>query len=255
MPAILEALRGRMIQREANALDTVVAGARAAARGESFDVGSLEKALAETATTVDDFEVMVTQARKRRAWLADFDKLTNATAKLKKLEAAATAEHEKFDAIHTAFIERMTAIDSEIATYRTARDNGQTARVNLLEPKNVPGSIGEKYREAVAESEAAASAVDQARRDIREQTSQIESEEEWITQIVGESAREITPRGLLKQPKPVEAESFRLQERRAALARAQRRKAEAEARLVEAEKAAARARKAVEALIPEVLKA
>ena len=149
----------------------------------------------------------------------------------------------------------MTAIDSEIATYRTARDNGQTARVNLLEPKNVPGSIGEKYREAVAESEAAASAVEQARRDIREQTSRIESEEEWITQIVGESAKEITPLGLLKQPKPVVAESFRLQEHRAALARAHRRKAEAEARLVEAEKAAARARKAVEALIPEVLKA
>lgn len=255
MPAILEALRGRMIQREANAIDTVVAGARAAVRGESFDVGSLEKALADTGKTMADFEEIVDQARQRRAWLADFDKLASVTSKVKKLEAAAAAEREKFEAAHAAFIERSNAIDSELAIYRTAKEKGEVARSGLLDPRAVPGTVGEKYREALAESDAAASAVERARREIREQSERVKSEEGWITQLTGEETQDIKPVRLLKGDHPAEAESFRLQDHRLALARAQRRKEAAEAELVEAEKAAAKARKALDAIIPEVLKA
>jgi hypothetical protein len=108
MVALLDALRGRVKQREGNALDTIAAAARAAARGETYDVGAIEKALAETRQTPGDFERAVELARKRLAWLADFEKLASATTKVTKLESTAEAEKAKFEAARRAFMERPT---------------------------------------------------------------------------------------------------------------------------------------------------
>lgn len=258
MVAILDALRGRMAQREANSLDTIAAGARAAARGEAYDAGAIERALAETGKTLADFEQAIEVARKRLAWLADFDRLAAATAKVRKLEAAAAAEQAKMDAARAAFMERANAIDADLVIHRTACEKGNTARDNLLDPRDVPpGSIGDQYRAAVSEAEAAEAACERAQQEVKEQTERIRSEEQWIKQLTSDDGgpKRIKPSGLPSlgpQPQPDEAQ--RVQQHRLALARAQRRKAEAEAALVEAEKDTARCRKAVDALIPDVLK-
>lgn len=258
MAALLDALRGRIATREANALDTIAAAARAVARGDAYDAGAVEKAMAETAMTLPDFERAVEVARKRLAWLADFDRLAAATAKVRKLEAAAAAEQAKMEAARAAFIERASAIDADLAIHRTACEKGNTARGYLLDPREVPpGTVGDRYRVAVGEADAAEAALQQAERDVREHAARIKSEQEWIAQLIDgdDGPKRIRPSALPSLgPQPQPGESQRVQEHRAALARAQRRKAEADAALVEAEKVAARAHTAVEALIPEVLK-
>lgn len=256
MPALLDALRGRMKQRNQNAIDTIASAARAAARGERSDPGAVEKALQDTGMTMADFEDAVEQATRRKEWLANFEKLANATAKVKKLEAAAQAEQTKFEATRAAFIERAEAIDADLRTHRQTRDAGQLARDRLLDPRSVPGSIGQRYREAVAEAEAMQSEADRARNALREQADRVKSEQAWIEQIAGEQERTLKPdRILTRGGRPDPDDSYRLQDHRNALQRAQRRKAEAEAQLTEAERNAARARRAVDELIPEVLNA
>ncbi len=253
MPGLLDALRGRMKQRELNAIDTVAAAARAAARGEAYDVGAIETALIEARLSMDDFEKAVETAGKRSAWLREFEKLANASNKLTKAEAAIAAEQARFEEQRRAFMEKAEALDAERAAAQTARDAGENAKGQLLDPRYVPGTTGEKYRQAVADADAADEVVAGIRRQLREDIARIKSEEEWIVQLTGENVKEISPfPSLLAKPK---YEGFKIEEHRNALARAKRRKAEAEGQLVEAEKAAAKAKKAVEALVPEVLKA
>ena len=119
--------------------------------------------------TMPQFEALVEQARRRMAWLADFDRLAAATAKLRKVEAAAATERQKFEAMHAAFIDKMTAFDAEAEGHRDTVSRGESARGNLLDPDMVPGTIGQRYREALAESDAATAAVENAQREVREQ--------------------------------------------------------------------------------------
>jgi hypothetical protein len=204
---------------------------------------------------MDDFEKAVALAGKRAAWQRDFDKLAAASSKLAKLETAIAQEEAKFEEIRKAFLQRVETLDADRATARTARDAGQAAKDNLLDPRNVPGgTVGVKYREAVAAAEAADVAVQDAERELREIVRRIKSEEEWIVQLVGQPEKDLVNYLPLK-PRESSRESPKLEEHRLALARHQRRKGEAETKLADAQKAAAAARKAVEALVPEVLKA
>jgi hypothetical protein len=243
-----------MKQREFNAIDTVAAAARAAARGEHYDVGVIEAALVEARLSMEDFEKAVETAGKRSAWLREFEKLATMNNKVTKGEAAIAAEREKFEAARQAFTEKVEAIDADLSAARIARDAGKNARDQLLDPKLVPGTTGEKYRQAVADADAADSAVAGIKRQLREIVERIKSEEEWIVQLVGEPEKNFSSYLPLK-PLAAAGESFKLEEHRTALARNQRRKAEADAQLVEAEKVSAKAKMAVEALVPEVLKA
>jgi chromosome segregation ATPase len=242
-----------MRQRETNAIDTVAAAARAAARGESYDVGAIEHALIEARLSMSDFEAAVEVAGKRIAWLADFDKLANASNKMKKAEAAIAAEQGKFEDARRAFAQRAEALDTDLATARSQHNAGEQARHNLLDARNVPGTIGDRYRAAVAEAEAAAVEVGTFQREMREVAARIKSEEEWIAQLTGENIDKIRPYIALKAPEDP-AESHRIEDKRKILARAQRRKAEVEASLKRAEVVAAKAQKAVDDLVPEVLK-
>jgi hypothetical protein len=254
MPAILDALRGRMKQREENALDTFAAAARAAARGEAYDVAAIERAIVELGKTPAEFEAAVAVARKRVAWLADVDKLSAATAKVNKLEASAATEKAKFEAARRAFIEKAEAIDADLAAARATQDRGRDARTNLLDPRGVPGTIGHKYREAVAEAEAATATLVEAQRTLREVRQRVKSEREWIASLTGEDAKEIRPRLIVTTKAEPGQENPKLEEHRLYLARALRRQTEAEARLTEAEKAAAAATRTVDSLAGEVLK-
>jgi len=253
---LIDTLLSRSRQRELAAVDVVAQAARAAATGKSYDVGAIEKALADTGQTPADFERAVDLARRRLAWLTDFERLAAANAKASKLEAAAAAEQTKFEAARRAFMERADAIDADLRTIRTVQDKGNQARGNLLDPRDVPGSVGERYREAFAESEAANGTVATAQRELRAAMERVKSETDWIKQLTGAAAKTVQPdRILAKSPDAVAAESSQLQEHRKALARWERRKREAETVLTEAEKVAARAAAAVEALIADVLKA
>lgn len=254
MPALLDVLRGRMKARELNAIDTIAAAARAAARGDAYDIGSIEAALVEARLSADDFEKAVAQASRRAGWLNEFDKLAAAASKLKKLEAAAAAEEAKFEEQRRIFAEKFDAMNKEATAARSARDAGEQARGKLLDPKDVPGTIGEKYRAAVAEAEAASAAVGNLQRELREVRERMKSEEEWIVQLVGESSAKLGPYSPLKQSGVV-PESYKLDDHRRALARAQRRLAEIEAELKTAEQLVTKTRRAVDDLIPDVLKA
>lgn len=254
MPTILEALRGRVQQRHFNAVDAIAAGARAAARGERHDVSAIDKALLEVGMTMPDFEAAVERASRRAAWLADFEQLASASAKAKRLEAAAAAEQAKYEAARAAFFEKANAIDAELRQAVAVREKGREARERLLDPREVPGTLGERYRRATEEAHAAQVVVAEAQKAFREQQERIKSEEGWIRQLSGADDNEIRPsRITIRDSAP--AESPRLEEHRNALARAQRRESEAQARLLEAEKRAALAQKAVDVLVPEVLKA
>jgi hypothetical protein len=254
MPSILDALRGRMQQRQFSAYDTIAAGARAVARGERYDVTAIEKALVDAGMSMAEFEAQVEQATKRAAWLVDFEQLATASNKAKKLEAAAEAERTKFEATRLAYFERANALDAELRQVSAIRDKARDARERLLDPRAVPGTVGEKYREAVAAAHAADVEVADAQRAVREQEERIKSEQGWIRQLNGEEEKEIHPsRVSYRDAAP--PESPRLEEHIKALARAERRKAEAQATLLEAEKIAAQARKVVDALVPEALKA
>jgi chromosome segregation ATPase len=118
----------------------------------------------------------------------------------------------------------------------------------------VPGTIGEKYRQAVDDARAAEEAVGDVERQLREINERMRSAEDWIVQLVGEAQQAIGPFTHLRRQNDGE-ESMKLQDHRKALARSQREKAEAEGQLAEAQKAVVKAKKAVEALVPEVLKA
>jgi chromosome segregation ATPase len=243
-----------MKQREFNAHDTVAAAARAAARGEGYDVGAIETALVEARLSMEDFEKAVEIAGKRSAWLRDFEKLATMTNKVTKVEAAIAAEQARFEEQRRAFMQKAEALDAERAAAQTARDAGKNARDQLLDPRLVPGTIGEKYRQAVAEADAADEAVAEVERQLREFDRRIKSEEEWIVQLAGKPEKSLLNYLPIKPPEAA-GESYKLEEHRTALVRNQRRKAEAEAQLVEVKKAATKARKAVEALVPDVLKA
>lgn len=255
MPALLDALRGRMKQREGNALDTFAAGARAAARGESYDVAAIERALVELGKSTADFEAAVELASNRAAWLADFEKLASASAKVNKLEAAATAEQTKFEAARRAFMEKAEAIDADLAIARKMREKGTDARGRLLDPREVPGTIGDKYRAAVAEADAATNKLESVQRSLREILARVKSEREWIADLTGEKEKQLQPDRIFVKSADQPGENPKIEEHRIYLARALRRQAEAEAQLTEAEKVAAAATRAVDALAAEVLKA
>jgi hypothetical protein len=63
-------------------------------------------------------------------------------------------------------MQKAEALDAERAAAQTARDAGKNARDQLLDPRLVPGTIGEKYRQAVAEADAADEAVAEVERQL-----------------------------------------------------------------------------------------
>lgn len=255
MAAILEALRGRLQQRQLNAIDTIAAGAKAAAQGERYDVAAIENALVETGQTMAAFEEAVERASHRAAWLADFEKLANASTKVKKLEASLATEQARFEAARTAYFEKAAALEEQLRKAQATREKGRQAQDRLLEPRGVPGTIGERYRQAVAEADAAEAGLGDAQRAVREQLEKIKSEQAWIQQLLGEQEQQLRPSLLRPSARDAQQEPPRLQDHRRALARAEKRKAEAEAELGKAEKRATLAHKAVDAMLAEVLQA
>jgi cell fate (sporulation/competence/biofilm development) regulator YlbF (YheA/YmcA/DUF963 family) len=257
MAAILDALRGRMRQRESNAIDAIAAGARAAARGESYDVTQIESALIETRQTAADFEAAVDVARQRQTWLKQFEQLAAAASKSDKLEAAIQAEEEKLAEARRAAIGRCDAMRVELAIHASRRDQGKDAREALLRPAGVPGTIGDQWRSAIAARDAAEVQRSETQRQLNESRAKFKSEERWIEQIIGEVDKTIKPNILdrITGQKLYGDQANRVEQHTLALKRAQRRIEEAEAQLAVDEKALTKAQKAVDDLAPQVVRA
>lgn len=255
MAALLDALRGRARQRDANAIDVIANAARAAAASKTYDVAALEQALHDQGKSIADFESAVALARQRAIWLSHFDQLNAASSRVAKIEAAIEAEERKLEEMRQAMIAKCGKLREELAVVETNRAAGQRAREQLLAVENVPGSIGRQYREAVDAAQAAEVAADAARSAVREQAEKIATAERWIKSLTSGTPTIKPDRDITRGGQPASNESPELQEQRTALARAQRRKSEADSVLADADKAATVARKAVEALISDVLKA
>jgi hypothetical protein len=257
MAAILDALRGRMRQREATSVDTIAAAARAAARGESYDVTQIEAALVETRQTAADFEAAVDVARQRRTWLMQLEQLAAAASKSDKLEAAISAEEERLAEARRAAIGRCDAMRAELAIHASRRDQGKDAREALLRPAGVPGTIGDQWRSAIAARDAAEVQRSETQRQLNESRAKVKSEERWIEQIVGEVDKTIKPNILdrITGQKLYGDQANRVEQHTLALKRAQRRIEEAVAQLADDDKALTKAQKAVDDLAAQVVKA
>jgi hypothetical protein len=257
MPAILETLIGRARQRELNAVDLIADAARAAAAEKTYDVGALEAALREAGQTITDFEKAVDTARQRAVWLKQFDGLATATNRTAKLEAAIRAEEDKFDEMRQAMIARCDKVRAELAVVTANREAGERAKHELLNPPSVPGTIGVKWREAVAAREQAEQAVEATQSELREASERVRSEERWIEQLTGGTVKTFTLPKLLKtdEDRSVPVDNSKVEDHRRVLARVTRRVAEIEARLAQEEKALASAKRVADQLAGEVLKA
>jgi hypothetical protein len=257
MAAIIDALRGRMRQREATSVDTIAAAARAAARGESYDVTQIEAALVETRQTAADFEAAVDVARQRQTWLKQLEQLAAATSKADKLETAIQAEEEKLAEARRAAFARCDAMRAELAIHASRRDQGKDAREALLRPAGVPGTIGDQWRSAVEARDAAESQREDTQRQLREARNKFKSEEGWIEQIIGEADKSLKPSifDRLAGQKLHGDQANRVEQHTLALKRAQRRIEEAEAQLADDEKALTKAQRVVDDLAAQVVKA
>lgn len=256
MPAILDTLMGRARQRELNAVDLIAAAARAAAADKTYDVGALEAALREAGQTISDFESAVDKARQRAIWLRQFDGLATAANRAAKLEAAIKADEDKLDDMRQAMIARCDKIRSELAVVSANREAGERAKQELLNPGNVPGIIGAKWRDAVAARDQAEQAVEAAQRELREASDRVRSEQRWIEQLTGGPVKTFALPKLLKtdDERSMPVDTSKVEEHRRALARASRRVAEIEVRLTDEQKALAVAKKVTDQLAGEVLK-
>jgi hypothetical protein len=257
MAAILDALRGRMRQREATSVDTIAAAARAAARGESYDVTQIEAALVETRQTAADFESAVDVARQRQTWLKQFEQLAAAASKAGKLEEAILAEEERLAEARRAAIGRCDAMRAELAIHASRRDQGKDAREALLRPAGVPGTIGDQWRSAIAARDAAEVQRSETQRQLNESRAKFKSEERWIEQIIGEVDKTIKPNILdrITGQKLYGDQANRVEQHTLALKRAQRRIEEAVVQLADDDKALTKAQKAVDDLAAQVVKA
>lgn len=166
MLELLEKLTSRMRARELNAHDQLAAAAKAAARGQSVDVGSLEEALVSTRQTVDDFRLLCEHETVRAERLAALEKLAPTKAKHTKLRAAMDAELAKFNSVRDAFQSRYSKLEVEAREVEREVEAASRARDWLLDYHNTRGALGVQYREAIDEQTAAASAVDQLNRRI-----------------------------------------------------------------------------------------
>lgn len=195
MAAILDALRSRARQRELNAADLIAEAARAAASGATYDLGAVENALRDQCMTLNDFEAAVGRARQRALWLSQFDRLNTATNRAAKLQAAIDAEEERFAAQRLAAAEKVRGLQAELDVQRAACDAGTEARAQLLNPASVPGTIGERYREAVAARDSARAIVSRHSSELRDMTERLDVEQSFLNKGREEEKRTIYGNG------------------------------------------------------------
>lgn len=249
MPAILDVLRGRLRERELHSLDHVAEAARAAAAGKSYDLAALEAALAAQKMTLADFEKAIEGARRRALWLTQFDGLNAAISREKKLEAAIRSEEEKLEEHRLAVVARLRKVGEELSLATAARNAGEQARGQLLDPANVPGTIGIRYREAIEDRDAINVRKEAVARDLRGARSRLETHRSLAEQTIEQGRKRVECDTTLAQ-RAAKVEEYRDRAKSTA-----RYVAEKEKELAAAEREAAAAEAQVKKMELEVLKA
>jgi hypothetical protein len=148
---VLDLLRGRQAERHTNNADAIAAAARKTAAGETVDHLALEHAMVEEGLSVEDFAALVGQAERRQSWRAAMDKLPAATARVAKTNATIERERVAFEAVRDAWFQRANELDAELAAAEPLVRAGNEAREKLSNPANVPGVVGERLAEALAD--------------------------------------------------------------------------------------------------------
>ena len=192
MLELLEKLTTRMRARELTAHDQLAAAAKAAARGQTVDIGSLEEALVSTRQSVGDFKALCEHEVARAERLATFSKLAAAKRKHEQLQKAMDAEDAKFTEIRDAFQARYRKLELEFREIDREVDAANAARNWLTDYRNARGALGEQYREAVDAEQAARAVVDGINRRMGELRRNIKSVDSDIEQLTASWQREIT---------------------------------------------------------------
>jgi hypothetical protein len=251
---ILHLLGQRKQQRTGNALDALATAARDAVAGRSVDVGAVDAALHELHETVEFFRELCGVAEKRRVAGLDLEKLGVATGKQRKLADAIAAETARQEEAYKAFVARVRALETEKAAVDRVVADANKARELLLQPANVLGSARPRYEEAMGERDAAAIAVEDRRRELKQQQHRVREADRWIDDVHRRYEREIQPATVFARPKHSDKELAEIEPHELDKKRAEREIAELVPQVREAEERLDRAERAVVAIELAILK-
>lgn len=189
---LLEKVSGRLRQREGSALDQLSAAATAHAKGQAVDVGSVEHALVDARLEIDDFRQMCERAEMRLEKQAQFDGLAAARTKAAKIQGEIDAAHAKLEEARAAYQRAYEGLrDRQLVAERDV-EKGEQARGWLLDLQNVAGSIRGEYQAALDRHQLAETERGRIERDIREHRSDIRSEGDWLRQLLGDVAKDLS---------------------------------------------------------------
>jgi chromosome segregation ATPase len=131
----------------------------------------------ETGRDVDEFAAMVELAGKRREWRLTADKGNPARAKLDKARATADRERAQFEAIQAAWFQRAGEIDAEAHAAESVVARADTARAELVAPRNVFEPLRTRLQEAHAGVEEAQRVVADIKRELHKYREVVKREE------------------------------------------------------------------------------
>lgn len=189
---LLEKVSGRLRQREGSALDQLAAAANAHATGKNVDVGAVEAALVDARLDIDDFKAMCEAAVTRLEKQAAFDGLAAARTKADRLQGEIDAAFAKFTEAKDSYERQYAGLRDRQLTIEREVGRGEDARGWLLDPHNVAGGIRADYEAALERQQTAEIERGRIERDIREHRSDIRSEADWIKQLAGDMAKDLS---------------------------------------------------------------
>lgn len=255
---ILDAVRERERAAVQSALDAVATAARAVAAGKAADPDAIAALLAAADLTSNDFEAAVALAKTRAEWLASLDRIPGAKSKANKAQSALAIEQQKFIEARDAYAEKGGALEDELNAAQEVIREGDRARDQLLDPRNVPGGLGERWRDTVAAARAAEEAVGNAERRLRELDDQIKTAAGWIKDMAKQEPEEVDPSTWKANDDQAEwgrdQHGGQLEAKLNEWNRLKRQRVEAAANLATQSKTLAAAKKTRDAMTQEVLK-
>jgi chromosome segregation ATPase len=170
----------------------LAAAAKAAARGQSVDIGALEEALVSTRQSVNDFKALCEYEAARAEKLTAVAAIATLKSKHDRLQKAMEAEDAKFAEVRDAFQARYRKLELEFREIDREVDAATAARNWLTDYRNAKGALGDQYREAVDAEQAARAVVDGINRRMGELRRNIKSADSDIAQLTASWEREIT---------------------------------------------------------------
>jgi hypothetical protein len=198
---LFDRITNRRRDRELSAQEQLSAAARKHAKGETVDVGAVEECLFTTGQSIDDFRRLCEFEETRRDCFAKLEQGSSMKVRLEKIDAQVAAENAKYQEIAAGFESRLAKLELERSQVSPAVSAAASARTWLLDAKNVQGTIGDDYRDALAreqeasiQSENLQRAMKETKNEIRFCDVEIEAIRTQHDRSIGESWRPREPR-------------------------------------------------------------